>query len=306
MQQVDACRSQTTTDDTAEPLPREAAEQLFVEHLASVQQLTARVARQHHLTLDEAEEFAGMVYLRLIADDYGVLRKFRRQCSLQTYLTVVIRRICLDFRDAQWGKWRTSAVSRRRGQVAILLERLTMRDGLTFEEACAVLEANPAITAERDTLARVYAEFRVRIRPRFVSDEELGEVAATGGAPDRPLLEIERAELLSRAAATLVDALATLPPRDQLLLQLRFASGLSVASVARLLHLDQKWLYRRYVYLFARLRKWLEAHAVMGPQIAPLLGDPAAAVTDVFEGLKRHAGDEIVFHSDQGRAAKQT
>jgi len=305
MPQIDACRSQTPTDDTAEPLSREAAEQLFVEHLAFIQRLTARVARQHRLTLDDAEEFTGVVYLRLIADDYAVLRKFRRRSSLQTYLTVVIRRICLDFRDAQWGKWRTSAVSRRSGQVAILLERLTMRDGLSFEDACAVLAANPAVTAERDTLARVYAEFRVRTRPRFVSDDELGEVAATGGAPDRPLLETERAEQLSRAAAALVDALATLPPRDQLLLQLRFASGLSVASAARLLHLDQKWLYRRYVVLLARLRKWLEAHAVTGSQIAPLLGDPAAAPADVFDGLGRRAGDEIVFHSDQGRASNR-
>ena len=303
MPHMDARDRQTTNDVAPDPLTRADAERLFVDHLATIQRLTARVARQHRLTADEAEEFAGMVSLRIIGDDYAILRKFRRQCSLQTYLTVVIRRICLDFRDAQWGKWRTSAVSRKRGEAAILLERLTMRDGLTFEEACAVLAANPAITAGRDTLARVYAEFRVRIRPRFVSEEELGELAAGGGAPDRPILESERADQLARATSALAEALASLTPRDQLLLQLRFASGLSVASVARLLRLDQKWLYRRYVHLFSRLRQWLEAHDVAGSQIAPLLGDPSAQPTEVFEVLKRHAGDEIVVQVADGKLA---
>lgn len=269
------------------PLSREAAERLFVEHLASVQRVTSRVARQHRLSADEAEEFAGMVHLRLIADDYAALRKFRGHCSLQTYLTVVIQRICLDFRDAQWGKWRTSAVSRRRGEIAILLERLTMRDGLTFEEACAVLEKNHTMAVERDTLARIYAEFRVRISRRFVSDEELAERQAVDAGSDWRVVEVERAKLRSRAASVLVDGMKTLKPRDRLLLQLRFADGLPVASVARLLRLDQKWLYRRYVYLFARLRKWLESHAVAGPQIMPLLGEASAPPVEVFTVLDR-------------------
>jgi hypothetical protein len=71
---------QFVDDGTAMPLPCETAERLFVKHLTSVRRLTAKVARQHRLSPDDAEDFAGVVSLRLIADDYAVLRKFRRQC----------------------------------------------------------------------------------------------------------------------------------------------------------------------------------------------------------------------------------
>src|SRR5690554_6597075 len=99
-----------------------SAEQLFVENLPLIHRVTAAVARQNRLSVDDAEEFAATVHLRLIADDYAVLRKFRGRSSLQTFLKVVIQRICLDFRDAQWGKWRSSAAARRHGEVAIRLE----------------------------------------------------------------------------------------------------------------------------------------------------------------------------------------
>jgi RNA polymerase sigma-70 factor (ECF subfamily) len=33
------------------------------------------------------------VFLTLVANDFGVLRRFRRNCSLATYLTVIARRV---------------------------------------------------------------------------------------------------------------------------------------------------------------------------------------------------------------------
>jgi RNA polymerase sigma factor (sigma-70 family) len=247
-------------------------ERLFVEQLALIERLTRSVARQHRLSADEAEEFTATVLLRLIVDDYAVLRKFRWQCSLPTFLTIVIRRMCLDFRDAQWGKWRASAASRRHGDVAIRLERLTMRDGLTFEEACAVLESERGMTLDRETLACIYSQFRVRARPRFVSDDELCDVQAAHGSPERPMIETEHAAVLSSAMSVLADTMRTFTLRDRLLLQLRFADDLPVATVARLMRMDQKRLYRRYAQLFARLRKDLETHGVAARQIVPVLG----------------------------------
>ena len=169
-------------DSATPPAAREAAERLFVEHLSCVRRLAAKVARTHQLSADEADEFEGIVCLRLIADDYAVLRRFRWQCTLQTFLTVVIRRLCLDFRVAQWGKWRPSAASREGGAAAVLLERLTMRDGLTFEQACTVLETKHTLDVQRNSLAALHARFRARRRPRFVSDEALGELPAVARA----------------------------------------------------------------------------------------------------------------------------
>ena len=55
------------------------------------------VAHARSLVLSEAdiEDLAAEVFLGLVDDDYGVLRRFKRQSSLPTYLTVVARRICI-------------------------------------------------------------------------------------------------------------------------------------------------------------------------------------------------------------------
>ena len=265
---------------------KHSGEQLFLDHLTMIQRLSAAIARQYRLSVDDAEEFAATVQYRLIVDDYAVLRKFRHQSSVKTFLTVVIQRICLDFRQAQWGKWRPSAAAQREGAVAIRLERLTMRDGLTFDEACAVLVVETGVTLERETLARIYSEFRVRARPRVTVDTDLCEVQTTHLAPDRPIVEAEQSEELSSAVSALGAALSTMPARDQLLLKLRFADDLPVAAVARLLRLNQKWLYRRYAWLFGRLRKDLESHGVKRGRLLPSIGEGLTAASIFSETIQ--------------------
>lgn len=44
---------------------------------------------------EDLEDIAAEVLLRIVADDYRVLREFRGQSSLSTYLTVVARRVCV-------------------------------------------------------------------------------------------------------------------------------------------------------------------------------------------------------------------
>jgi RNA polymerase sigma factor for flagellar operon FliA len=275
---ADAAASAGAGPEAASPNP---GERLFLEHLATIRRVSAAVARQNRLSADEAEELAAVVQFRLIVDDYAVLRKFRRQCSLPTFLRVVIQRIFLDTRDAQWGKWRASAAARRHGPVAIHLERLTMRDGLTFDEACAILRRSDT-TLERDTLARIYGELRVRVRPRLVAESEMSEVPAMHWAPDRPLVASEEAGQLSDAVSGLDAAMKSLSTRDRLLLQLRFADDLPVAAIARLLRLDQKWLYRRYARLLVGLRRRLESHGVTGRNVVPLIGEAAPNEACVF------------------------
>jgi RNA polymerase sigma-70 factor (ECF subfamily) len=44
---------------------------------------------------EDTEDLAAEILLQIVAQDYGVLRKFRGESSLATYLTVVARRICV-------------------------------------------------------------------------------------------------------------------------------------------------------------------------------------------------------------------
>lgn len=49
--------------------------------------------RSIRLTPEDREDLCAEVFLAIIKDDYAVLRHFRRQSSLATYLTVVARRV---------------------------------------------------------------------------------------------------------------------------------------------------------------------------------------------------------------------
>jgi len=50
-------------------------------------------ARSVRLTPDDRDDLCSEVFLNVIKDDFGILRRFRGQSSLATYLTVVTRRI---------------------------------------------------------------------------------------------------------------------------------------------------------------------------------------------------------------------
>ena len=53
---------------------------------------TARV-RSLRLTSEDREDLCAAVFLEIIKEDFALLRHFRRQCSLATYLAVVARRV---------------------------------------------------------------------------------------------------------------------------------------------------------------------------------------------------------------------
>lgn len=55
---------------------------------------TAQV-RDIPLQHSDVEDICAEIFLTLVAEDFAVLRRFRRKCSLATYLTVIARRIAV-------------------------------------------------------------------------------------------------------------------------------------------------------------------------------------------------------------------
>ena len=246
---------------------REHYEQVFVRSLPLIRQAIATTVRRYRVSADHAEEFAAIARLRIIERDYDVLRKFRGQSSLRTFLTVVVQRMFLDYRTAQWGKWRPTAKSRRQGAVVVLLERLTVRDGLTFDEAWHELEATRAEPLDRGHLEAAHAGMPRRSRPRFVSDEELDLLPAADAVPEDRFLGIENAALGARAGSLLSGAIARLDPQDRRIVRLHFFEGLPLSGIARKLGLDQRALYRRFERLMRTLRTHLEAQGLCGADV---------------------------------------
>jgi RNA polymerase sigma factor (sigma-70 family) len=271
---------------------REEGERLFIVCLPVVQRVTAAIARRFRLAADEAEEFTSIAQMRLIDDDYAILRKFQGRSTLRTFLTVVVARLFLDYRIALWGKFRPSSVSRRHGKFAVLFERLLVRDGFTFEEAYQALQINYGIQVERSTLERLAAHFPRRERPRLVTDENLDDLPAPPTSPDAALIAADRQHLISMAVRELAAALAAFPPTDRLILKLRFSEDLSVADIARMLHLDARPLYKRLPRLLHRLRAVLDAR---GLQQAEMM----VALASIDEWLFDPSGEDAFGGGDE-------
>jgi len=242
-------------------------EQFFLEQLPVIERVIGWVCARRGLRGADAEDFASVVNTRLIENEYQVLGKWQGRSSIKTYLTTVINRIYLDFQVQRFGKWRPSAEARRLGPVALRLEQLMFRDGLSFDEACEVLRSDPRMLLNRDDLHAI----RIRLPQRTSRRGDLHEhepvrQESAAEAVDRK----ERQALANRMFAVIRCSLSRLPALDRLLVRLHFQLGLTVAEAARAMDADQKALYRKKEDIRKRLKADLEAEG-LGVEEAQLL-----------------------------------
>jgi RNA polymerase sigma factor (sigma-70 family) len=252
--------------------------QLLLDNLQLIERITRFVARRHHLSRADAEEFAGIVRLRLVEDDFAVLRKFEGRSGLATYLTVVIERLCQDYSIAQWGKWRPSAAARRLGAAAVLLERLVVCDGLPFEEAVEAMQTNHGVDATRHELWAIFAQLPERTTRWNASRESR---RAGEGVADPAFRSHEEQTDVDRLSRALADAVGALSPVDQRLLKLRFEHALPVSRIAEITGDESRVLYRRLHHVIRTLRQSLEAHGVRESDLG-VVGHPTLALRRVL------------------------
>lgn len=249
----------------------ENVETLFTSQLDLVERVVAFVSRRHHISAQDRDDFLSHVRLKLIEDDYAILRKFEGRSSLRTFLTVVIHRLFLDYRTSAWGKWRPSAEARRTGAVGVLLEQLVVRDGYTFEEAVELMTVNHRVTATRAELEALAGRLPNRNRRRFESEEILIDVPSAGEAPDEAASAHDRRAVAARVQEALNAAMAQCGGQDRLILALRFEDGRTIPEIAAILRVDQKALYRRLARLLHDLRRTLQHRGIDGEAVADML-----------------------------------
>ena len=245
-------------------------ERLFLDNLALIDRIVATICRRNRLTKEESEDFASVVNVKLIADDYGVLRKFTGKCdaSLRGYLIAVVQHAYQDHRNRQWGKWRPSAEARRLGPLAVKLDTLLNRDRLTLEEACAL-----AAPEDREEMQRLAIKLPSRIKRNMedFEDEELKQLPSRDRSPEAQLIDRERKTVAVDLERVLAEAVQGLIPEDQLLIQLRLERKLSLASVAKAYRCEPRQLYRRWELLIRQLRTRLESSGYGPSQVAWVL-----------------------------------
>lgn len=237
---------------------------LYLKHQDIFERALSHVARRHRCASDEAQDFAGWVRLKLVESDYAMLAEYRGQASMGTYLAIVVQRLLLDYRIAKWGRWRPSAEAKRLGPLAVRLETLLARDRFTFDEAFhSIRAADPTCTRA------LLEDLRDRLPERapgaqFEGEDALAFVPSTEASPDEAMIDEETAQRKRAAGRALAAVVRDLPAQDQILLRLRFAEGLQIAEIARLLHLTARPLYRRLERLASLIRERLASQGLRG------------------------------------------
>jgi RNA polymerase sigma factor for flagellar operon FliA len=246
---------------------------LYVEHLEVINRIAESLCRRNGIHGADAEDFVSEVRLKLLQDDYAVLRKFRGTSSTTTFLTVVISNLFRDHRIKEWGKWRPSAEARRRGEAAVLLEVEVYRDGRTFDEACTTIEHNGRLGVSRDDLRKIMAELPRRPARRVMEVMRDDDVPAEDKA-DEGVLDRERAAHVRAATDALHRAVARLDSEDRVIIRMRFFEGFTIVQIARALGIEQKPLYARLRRILETLARDLAGQGVRSESIEWLNGLP--------------------------------
>jgi len=252
---------------------RDDYEALFLAHLPFVRKVVARVLAQSGLRGADAEDAAAWVEARLWEDDYAILRKWRGESKLTTYLTVVIANLWREFRVKEWGRWRPPVAALRLGPLAVRLVTLVHRDGLTLAQAAEHLRTRGETRLSDRELAELLARVPMRDRPRVVDDREVPiETVADERGADERVLDVETAAARRSLHDKLVDAIARLDPLARVVIQMHFLEGHSLADVARALGTEQRPLYRLKDRSLATLKGRLLDAGVTHEQVHDLIG----------------------------------
>ena len=251
------------------------ARALLEANLDLIERVIRFTARRQRLDESELEEFASIVKLKLIENEYAVIRKFQGRSHLATFITIVVQRMLLDYRIHHWGKWHASAEAKRLGELAIELEQLLHRDGRTIDEALPMLRAHYP-DASRESLEQLAQRLPERRARRRMVDLAEAEGVAVDDTTEENVLAAERQTTSQRLSRAMREVIGRLPDNDRLLLQLRFESRFTIAQISRSMQIEQKLLYRRMDKLLKDLRAELERAGIDPRDAADLIGREGA------------------------------
>jgi len=238
--------------------------------LKTTERLAKTLGRRRGVSREDAEDFAQDALLKVMDNDHAVLRKFRNDSSMATYLASVVSFYFKDWTNSRWGKYRTPKPVGRLGEPAITLHRSMVRDGLSFAEACEKLRTEHRFALTDAELAEIAAKLPIKFRHQIESADALTNVAAPDTA-DHIIVDQEKLALRQRIYEILQRWRAGLTEQDALIVAYWIDDGLKFVELAKLVGIPQKKVYERVDTLRKQLRRLLKDGGIDGSTIRDLL-----------------------------------
>jgi len=246
-------------------------EELFHQSLEALPAILRGLGQVKRLSSEELEDLQSDILVKLLEDDYRVLRRWGSCSSLKAYLGTVVYNIWHDRVRGEKGKVRVSAAAMRLGPPAPELEVLLGREGLTLDQAYEMIKPRfPGLS--RDEARKIADQIKPKPPRTFDSEDVVARLADLGPTGGDRLEQREKLVEKRKALALMHQRLSELPEQDRLLLVRAHAEGVKFSRIARSLGIDQKPLYRRNERLLTELRTDLEEAGIRWEDLSEVLG----------------------------------
>ena len=231
---------------------------------------------------NEALELSNNVLDTLQKDNHRVLKEFKGNSRLTTYITAIISRQAVDSIRKKLGRDREKDRAKELGKTGILIYQRIVKDGYPIPDVYNDLHQNHGFTGTIDELEEIVRKIKgknpgahlpgnsqplngssVVKNGKTVNDDEY-VVPDTKSNPQDILLETQRKRKMHEIIRTIITGLNG---EERLLLRMRFPTGedekpRSVEQVSKVLGITQKAVYKRIDRLLKKCKNTLDREGV--------------------------------------------
>ncbi len=237
---------------------------------------------------NEALELSNRVLDTLQRDNYRVLREFKGNSRLTTYITAIISRQAVDLIRKKLGRDREKERAKEFGDVGLLVYQRVIKDGYPLSDVFEELRTDSGFPGSMEELEAIVQKIKgkgKRKNPR-VSLPNGSDSAANGSVvkkgtfigadknelvipdsrsdPQEIVMENQRKRKMDEV---IEDIIAQLNGEERLLLRMRFPFGeeetpQTVAQVSKVLGITQKAVYKRITRLLKKCKDKLDREGV--------------------------------------------
>lgn len=212
----------------------------FNDNIETIYSTINFFCRNKQIIGEDKKDFSSQILIKVIDNDYKVLRSYNKKSKLTTYLLTVISNYYIDLKRKEIKRWRPSKKSKNKGPIAVKLDELINKKNYTLEEAHDTLTINHNYNVTLDELSKIASEFKNSTRQiRKVSDTHLTTLTDNNPHTEEAIIKTEDQKTVNDMIRVSVKIRENLPGEAKLILKMRFFDDYSISQIGRMLNIKR-------------------------------------------------------------------
>lgn len=228
---------------------------------------------------NEALELSNQVLDTLQRNDYRVLRQFKGDAKLSTYITTIIARQAVDLVRKKLGRNREKERAQKFGSIGMIIYEKVILQDCSLPEIYTELKARGAISRSLEELDAIAEKIKGKksnltfslgdnpVVKNGVTVNEGGEyiIPDTKNDPQELLIEQQRKQKLDEVVK---DIIAQLNGEERIILRMRFPANdkekpEKVERISKVLGISEKAIYKRITRILKKCKNILDQKGVV-------------------------------------------